>query len=358
MKLHPSQYFMNNKNIIFVGLVTLIIAQLIFYFFIQSPRSSPQQVVDNLKEKYPVIDMQTIKFEIPSMIDQVGIAGTLDAITILLSTNNIDISTCHNLIHLVGHQAYFYYDADYQKLATHGSLCGDGYKHGVEAQIALSAGDDVVNQMNEYCKALRINSAYERCYHGAGHAYIQSTKDIPIALTLCDRFIGGVDPDITDCYRGIFSEYAHEAMGIDLETGQTYPGGAPVQMDLENPLSTCRSLDSKYRSSCESLLSVILVSRKDPLLLCIKKGYDESSRNNCIQFVANHEAAQSLTNADSFDIPEYVFQFTKDQRTSYILGSKEIFWAYKKSGLTKDLGTWCSAFEDGHERELCVAGYN
>ena len=327
---------------------------------------------DSRDSQFPIASVFfSLKGERPSMFQSIykhigsleikgGIEGVVGLIEYSFKEQAINQSECHTLLHALGHTAYGRYPKDWQRLATSKStLCVASFEHGVEAQIAIAQAADptqMVSELQAYCVALREKHPGITCYHGAGHAFLQRTKgDVNRALGLCDSLKGGPVSDLQDCYRGIFSEFGSEALGIDGDTGLPIAGVPRVEIVPKKPFDVCVSIGADYQRACVSQLSKIYYKNDvvKAMADCIHSPYLSWIRERCIMTIAGIHAMQTLSSHESMKTPVEVVGYTPENRAAYIAGTAEGFVSFSLSGIQKDWQSWCGSFAESSDAALC-----
>lgn len=302
-----------------------------------------------------------IRDNIGDIFNKAGPAGTINLIEEALSQGEITISECHTLLHLTGHESYFYYKGDFDAMALKDSLvCTQAYQHGVEAQIVLSSVN-VKEDLYNFCTAIRrVTASGISCYHGAGHAVFQESLDMGYSLEVCDELsvfsgVGSPEGNLLDCYRGVFSEYANEALGMDGDTGLVIPGELRVELDLQRPFDLCLSLKDKQQISCVSQFTKVFFTQdmEESFPKCTQDGYEKWIQARCTKTLAGMYAEKILLKNESIKVPAMIFSWPWELRKSYILGSAEGFWAFKRSGIKKDWESFCGSFGAEKDRLFC-----
>ncbi|MDP3794445.1 MAG: hypothetical protein Q8R13_00755 [bacterium] len=267
----------------------------------------------------------------------------------------MNIDECHTILHLVGHYAYARSDGNLAKLArTDGSLCVSSFIHGVEAEIALQSTGNTIEQLKNYCAELKESIPGFWCYHGAGHAFLESRMDIPWALKQCNALAGDPESDLSNCYRGIFSEYGSNALGYDGDTGLSLSGGPSVKVDFEKPLLFCNVLEESYRSACYSQLTKIHASRGSGLTGCLIPEYTREAQKVCVQIIMGVSFRSQLDNREVIKPEPFILTLASDFRQKYIDGALDGFLAHSQSGKKKDWKAFCTAFPQEDDRTYCL----
>ena len=297
-----------------------------------------------------------IRNQLSNLTKKGGIEGVIKLSEFALQQKEISIDQCHNLLHLVGHEAYDYLEGDVSKLILYGSnTCIASFQHGIEAQIAETRKDSI-EILKKYCSALRQSYPGISCYHGAGHGYMRVLKDAHKSVAKCDELEGGPDNELWNCYRGVFSEYGNQVLGVDTDTGLPIPNGPSLKIDNRTvPLLYCQEFEEKYRDSCYSQLTKIQHSNnhEESLKSCLTTQYTPRMQEICINITAGVDSRRALSEKESYHVPEMVLDLPKNLKESYIAGFKETLIGFKNSGIKKDWHSFCSQFTDPGDQEYC-----
>lgn len=267
---------------------------------------------------------------------------------------------CHSFLHFVGHTAFNEHPNDYEALVgiVEGTNCIGGYLHGIEAEIVL-ASSNVVQDVQDFCtfqKEKGVNPG--PCYHGVGHASTELYNyDVPKALQLCDSLAGGPEEDLSNCYRGIFSEVGNVAIGFDGHTGLQVEKIAIPGLDTEKPFDYCFSFEKRHQSSCQSqLLKIVFdsIDREKWLDICLDPEFDQHSKEICTNIIAGVYLRSKLSFSDSAVLPPIINEFPKDLRKIAMLGSLETHMGYLADGAEKDWKPFCDGFTDSEDSQYCA----
>lgn len=265
---------------------------------------------------------------------------------------------CHGLLHYVGHAAYSETPYDYDAILSvvEGTTCLGGYLHGVEAEIVLQSSN-VIEEVQNFCryqKEKQVNPG--PCFHGVGHAAAELYNyDVPKALALCDSLAGGPEDDLTNCYRGIFSEVGNVVVGYDGHTGLGIDTIPIAGLDPKDPFSYCNTFETKHRSSCKSQLMKIFLTGDTSTWFdsCLNKALDTQTRNICVNIASGVLVRGELSFEDTVILPKTINLFDIDTQKVAVLGSAEAFSGYFNDNSTKDWHTFCTSFTNSKVKEYC-----
>lgn len=280
-----------------------------------------------------------------------GINGMVQRVIKALATGQIDMFACHSLAHDIGHYAgYPEYFGDINQYATKENLdfCGSGFLHGVEGQLANNEYPQSINDLYNFCKiAMPLHPYYNGCYHGAGHSFMQNTKNPTEALAQCDLL--KVDESITvkDCYRGVFSEHVNYV--ISQGKGYSYL------------LDYCNSLSAVVQANCAQELHGLGLSPEtnqaeieEAFKKCTDKKYSQIIQENCVSSVAEVAVDRLVGQGKDVTPPEVVTLFNDKFFTAYIEATIGSFLKTKSINPAKTMNNFCELFHKQSQKDLCV----
>lgn len=355
------------KNVLLVTIVTISFLIIGFFFFTQKKDNSveiifnPKEVLATLNTTNSVNDFLEIQAMIGEVMKEYGTKAGFELIEEGQRQGIINNDSCHGLLHYVGHAAYEESPYDYTKLLSvvEGTNCLGGYLHGIEAEMVLSSSN-VIQDVQNFCtfqKAKGVNPG--PCYHGAGHAAAELYKyDVPQSLALCDAIAGGPENDMSNCYRGIFSEIGNIVTGYDGHTGLGIDTVPIVGLDVKKPYEYCESFEKKYQSSCMSQLTKVAtkdLNMQDWLSVCLNPDITIEASRICTNITADVYIRSMLSSAQTAVLPNIINQFSDDLQQIAILGSAEAFAGYRNNEVPKDWRPFCNAFEKESVQEYCVS---
>lgn len=274
--------------------------------------------------------------------------------------NIISNDQCHALLHYVGHEAFAENPYDYEKITSivEGTNCIGGFIHGVEAEIVAESGN-VKQDLWDFCTYEKENGVNPGpCFHGVGHAASELyNNDIPKSLAMCDSLEGGSEPDLTNCYRGVFSQLGNSIIGVDGHTGLSVDRISVIGLDTKKPYAYCEKLETKYQSSCKSQLLKVLtqdVKFEDWLAVCLDPTFDYNSQEICTNINAGVYTRATLSFSDTTKLPDAINEFPEGLRKIAILGSLEAFSGYFTDGSQKDWKSFCASFKEIDDQKYCT----
>lgn len=319
-----------------------------------------QAYVENLqKNELPVFE--GVRDSMKKIIDEGGIQGLIDVNEYAFVNNLYGIYQCHVISHLTGHEAVVFYGGDYEAVIAHDThFCEVGYRHGAEAQVALSGGN-YKDELYRMCDVILAKNPEAECFHGAGHAFMNETLDVDESLRMCDGLINDTHSvsAVTPCYNAVFAELTNLVGGKDGGTGIDYTGGPPLKLE-ESPLAYCSKFDEQYRIQCLFEFSGLGISElstpkdiEQKLIGCSNDEYDEELEAACIRSVsavgAQHELAQNHT----IVVPKHIHDLSDSLREAYIYGTGTEMKQYLMSGAPRGWEDFCSQFIHQKDMLLC-----
>jgi len=300
-----------------------------------------------------------IRDNISDIIDEIGIDGVLQITHEAFKEEDITMFECHVLAHLTGHAAKVQYADDYEAIIQHESgFCELGYRHGIGAQIA-SEGGDFRQELYLFCALLRTVFPQASCYHGAGHGFMREFLDLKKALAACNTLTEGPEKDLSDCHKGVFSEYTNLIGGIDGETGLPFSGGAPLKLNVL-PIDFCASLLKQYQMSCSAELNGLWLS-PSATLEHIERSLQQCTSGNhalelkaaCIRSKAAVSAQHELPIRGTITLPPFILSLPPDLRKAYISGAIGELNEFLRNGVQKDWRSFCDSFPGNEDRLFC-----
>ncbi|MEJ0021018.1 MAG: hypothetical protein WDN47_00360 [Candidatus Doudnabacteria bacterium] len=362
------KFLTKNNLIIFLCLIIFSTLLAIFALSSRHPKSAPIQAF-NVDQELSTLSKQNtgdlfkpIRDNLKELMKRGGIDGSIQLTDKAFVAGLIPLDECHSLMHLIGHAAYEYSNEDFHPIVSKDSnKCVASFQHGVEAQIVESKVNimQAVPELKDYCAALRQVLPGITCYHGAGHGTMRITHVAAKSLQLCDALAGGPETDLSDCYRGVFSEYGNMALNYDGDTGEYIPTPSTVTYDSKHPLLTCQTYAAKYQDACYSQLTKIVYQGSDiegTYKNCQDPKYTRSAQLTCTRIISGIYSEQTLYKNDFVAAPKIISTMSKDFRDVYVSGIKLGFLSYSTSGVRKDWQKSCNQLQVS-DRQRCLAAY-
>jgi hypothetical protein len=209
--------------------------------------------------------------------------------------------SCHEETHLIGHKAYALLGEEAYQYAD--PMCGGGYLHGVTEQAFKSNGlADLQKIVHEQCDGDMLES----CLHGVGHGIHQTTKNVEVAVQICNQ----LSASSTDCFDGVFMDLfdTHDESKEDLITAQ-------------KAYSICGNTSSVSKHSCYFYLPRI------------------------------------TTNADASTVVELCDSPQIKTGWAACANGSGVFFMKQTSGFRKEVATqYCDLYRDKNYKTLCING--
>ena len=361
-------YTRSKKWLVGAAFIILFIVITLFY-----PKTGPltqktdsvepfnaEKILSKLNKNDGINDFLEIENMISTAMKKYGTKAGFEIIDEGERQGIVSSDECHGLLHYVGHAAYAEHPNDYNALLSvvEGTNCIGGYLHGIEAEIVLRS-PDIVTDVQNFCsfqKERHVNPG--ACYHGVGHAATELYKyDIPKSLSLCDALLGKPEQDLSNCYRGVFSEVGNIVTGYDGHTGLLIDTIPIKGLDVSKPYVWCESFAQKYQSSCKSQLTKVATMHLDIenwLQACKSPNLDESTVNICLNIITGVYVRQHLSFSDTTSLPKGIYSFSEAQQQIAILGSAEAFSGYATDGKQKDWKSFCESITYTPTKQYCT----
>lgn len=264
----------------------------------------------------------------------------------------ITMYQCHTLAHYTGH---FYpdgsknlddlvnYDIDY---------CEGGFKHGLEGEITSRNTPDTLGKLHKLCSLFRKMESTGGCYHGSGHEFMREKLDVEKALSACDLlFEGGPKEDVSDCYKGAFSELTNLIGGVDGETGYELTSGPPLTIDT-SPMDFCAKLKGAHQIPCALELNGYQISPSSTLeqiekrlVGCVDSKYSIQLQAACLQSIAAVSAQHILPKQTTIIPSSFTLTLPSNLKKAYLTGIAAEMSQFIKNGVEKDWQTFCNSFK-------------
>ncbi len=362
------KYTHKTKHKIILLIDTLLLfAVLLTLIYIAKDSSSNLQTHNSTEDRYiqkfisddPNV-FSHIKDKFSDTIKRLGINGSIKLVHEAFRKNTISLSQCHILLHLVGHQAYTFYNGDInQMVGDFGTICWESYQHGVEASIALY-DPNYVRDLEKLCKKWQQVYPGVGCYHGVGHAFLEtSPKNITLALSKCDSLISTYKDSIPNCYRGAFSELGNRVLNYDGNSGTHYEGTSTVDFNYEHPLVFCQELNERYRESCYSQLTKIIYQAEigNSINNCNIEQYFGETKLICMRTLGLLYAEDNLAKTNSIKAPVELSSLPDEQRELFISSAISVFNLYAKEATKKDALPFCNSLLLDEDKSFCKSLY-
>lgn len=148
---------------------------------------------------------EEIEEELAALVRQENPRVALEKLRAEIRTDNALASSCHPLVHDVGHAAYEKYGDFGEAMKYQDEVCNSGYLHGI-IESRFEDSDDVFADMKTMCDPYPRGSYMSwQCYHGLGHgAMFYTANDLPRSLEMCEGFESSFGR--SNCANGVFME--------------------------------------------------------------------------------------------------------------------------------------------------------
>lgn len=294
-----------------------------------------------------------------ALLERGGVDGAMEVMKGALQRDLVTIGDCHSLVHLIGHQAYQLARKNVKGLGrADAKLCGSAYQHGIEAEITERVVDPkiAIQELRSFCLEMRKAIGESDCYHGVGHGMMKVSKDISHSLRFCDLLIEPTSHDLSECYKGVFSETAFMLSGVDSDTGLPIKGGPTLTLPYDHPLDLCASLSYSYQQDCGLQLSRLLSeenSQDDTFSKCLDKKYVQELQEACIQVNAAVFTQHTLSRDGVAQPSHVILSLGQGYREAYIRGAAGEFRAFFDSHAPKDWNAFCGYFVSAGDKAFC-----
>jgi hypothetical protein len=165
---------------------------------------------------------------------------------------------CHDLAHVIGNQAYLFYESDIDvKISKKSSYCSYGFYHGfMETLIAKSNNPKLAK---DFCDKIQKEMNIDTdCYHGMGHG-VTLTHEIIEEEDIHPIVERGINSCIKSGLDGTRREQCYDGVFSALFAYYEDPGNKLV-FDVNDPYIFCESIKEGERA-CFMYMSNILFLR-------------------------------------------------------------------------------------------------
>ena len=335
---------------------------MLVFFFWNSEQYSATQVVSidtdlivSLTEQLQMLEDEEYQSFFSKNIDlffkEEGINRMIQRVISSLSSGQINMFVCHSLAHDIGHYAGYpdnFKNIESYITKTNLDFCGSGFMHGVEGQLANNEYPENIEDLYTFCKlVLPFNPYYNGCYHGAGHSFMENTKNPNEAIAQCDVLKIDAVTNRDDCYRGIFAEHANLSRVNNKQS--TYL------------LEYCSSLESNLQYICgvevnglELASSATQEEIEIALKTCVNKEYTKLVQLGCIRSVSGIAVDHILGQNREIIPPDFVFLLSENFLETYITATYGAYIKTDPDNSLKKLDAFCTFFTDSIQNELCT----
>ncbi len=337
--------------------VVFCIAALCGLFYIQS--SSPEWYLFRLQHSNSDISKALTR----DIVRQTELQGAAFSVRVVLEANRtgrISSDSCHNLFHLIGHTAYRIYGSDFKTILADnpGSVCVGGYLHGVEAEI-LASGNDVRGNLWKLCSEEKIKpTSQEPCFHGVGHGAFELEQNVPRSLSVCDSLAGGPEKDLSNCYRGVFSQLDSDLAGVDANSGIAITPYTFPFILRDNPYPYCDTLDQKYRDPCYSQLAQLYLRTDnifDAIQPCTTASRYRSAGNICVATLMGVQSRRILDSQPVATLAPIINEFDPRYQAAALKGVFESYNGRRVAAVSDSWDSICELLDTSSIERSCYA---
>lgn len=280
-----------------------------------------------------------------------GMNGIIQRVITAFEKGQITMFVCHSLAHDIGH--YGGYPENFANVEEYISkenldFCGSGFMHGIEAQLAIGPYAQNIKDLHYFCSLVMPKKPYyDGCFHGAGHSFMEVAQSPQEALEQCDRIKTDESIDVSDCYRGVYSEYADTAHRLGKDNAYL--------------LSFCSDQPGVMQAYCAEELNGLEIPAsateaqiEAALRTCVDEAYARVIQLGCVRSVASIATDRILGHDNRVIMPsEFVFTLAQDFRRTYIEATRGSFVKTKVYDESRSLDAFCDAFPESEDRTYC-----
>jgi hypothetical protein len=278
----------------------------------------------------------------------------VDMLIEAFEVERIGMFECHSLAHDIGH--YGGYSDNFSYVEEYLSkknldFCGSGFMHGVEGQLANNPYPQNRESLYEFCKlAMPLEPFYAGCYHGAGHAFMENTRDVLLALRECDTLITdpALVPDVSNCYRGVFSENVNYLTASGKSSS-----------DL---LQSCMNLPTLFHKECAEELNGFNLTpdstraeMDEAIRTCAEGNYSEVLTKGCMKSLGGVVTDLLLSRNEEILMPTWALSYTDHAQIGFIDGTVGALRKNKTEKSRAGLVTFCASLDTETKKEYCLS---
>lgn len=333
------------------------------FVLLKSPQKSigTDTILEKIRQSNHNVSL-AIESQIRELIRAGGVKESIQLVNRAFQKRYIDDGKCHALLHQAGHLAYFYNKNNMKFLSSHiDKQCNSAYMHGIEAEIILE-NSGWIKKIHLLCSLALQQDKTNDCYHGVGHSAMgldntASSYDLSFALNRCDKLVNGPQEDLSNCYGGVFSEYANLTMNYDTNTGLRYPGSPKVTIPYLHKFEFCQTFDKKYQEACARQMVKLNYNYNNPLssfMECAYSKYQPNFQSICMNGSAAHYVGDEMSKGNSFiKVPSIIFSYPEFLRKEFIGGVMRARNTFLSSGIPINLDGFCLSFSNLNDQEYC-----
>jgi hypothetical protein len=241
-----------NRLYLAVGAIVVIVlltsVVLAFWQFTKSNDTTSQAAVTDLCQQKNDITFGCYKNQLADIIDASGPEAATALLKDKYQASDFIRSQCHQLLHIVGREAYAKY-GNLTETFTHGDpFCWSGYYHGVMEELSKEKGNEVIKTANTICADLKqkqfASFDHYNCVHGMGHGFMFIlNQDMYKSLAACDSLTDNYES--SSCYGGVFMQNIMNVQTPDREADYV-----SAYLNEEEPMYPCTAVAEKYKTQC------------------------------------------------------------------------------------------------------------
>lgn len=241
-----------------------------------------------VSEEFTTEELKLVRNDFLKIVNEKDPGVALAQMRERIKTDDALSRACHDLVHIIGHEAYKKYGDLGEALKFRDELCNSGYIHGVIESYLLES-KDVFTSMKTMCNAYKLGSFISwECYHGAGHGVMYYTNNnLPRALQMCSQYSASFAR--SSCINGVFMEN----FNTDGDEHHSY------FLKTDNLFYPCNEEDSKYKSDCYLYAPIHYLNyHKNDYLGALEwcKNAEQDYVSICIQGVGSQAIKENIHN--------------------------------------------------------------
>ncbi len=220
--------------------------------------------------------------------------------------------------------------------------------HGIEAQLAAEPYPSNIEKLYAFCKmTMPFKPYYGGCYHGAGHSFMEITRNVPDALEQCEFLKTDAEMvTVEHCYRGVYSENAN----LMMQSGKT-------ALDL---FAYCSAQEGVQQEFCAQELNGLELPADvtnegvgEYVGVCMNPEYGEAIQRGCLRSVAGVAMDRLLGQGITPIPPTAILAVPEDHMRDYIHASYGAFIKSLAYDPTLTFEPFCSSFAPGDTQKYC-----
>ena len=205
--------------------------------------------------------------------------------------DNTVSALCHDILHEIGHAAFYKYGSFREAVQYQSDFCNSGYIHGLFESYFEEVEDPLEGlseQCAEYASGKRPFDLWQ-CHHGIGHGFMYLTGgDLDQSLELCQK--GLKQGAVEQCHNGVYMELFNLEI---LAKEESF-------INPENPFLTC-STRAEISADCYMYVPTYLSQTREMSFVDILEkcnNVDSAYKKTCIQGVGAEAVKRNMNNTD------------------------------------------------------------